>query len=517
MLQLVRVSFRPMPMKAHTTHPPFVACPARFNMAAHVLGQAKSNPDKVALSVLSLSGAERWSYHQLESSVLGVATGLKECGLVAGDIVLLRLGNSVDYPLCYLAAIASGIIPVALSAQLTENEVDRVVEELSPKAVLWDSTTQTTSKDIRHIDVNTLRDMRTLPPAEYDMGDPNRLAYIVYTSGTSGTPRAVMHAHRAIWARQMMIHGWYALGETDRVLHAGAFNWTFTMGTGLMDPWTQGATALIAKDGVPIEALPLLLKRHDATLFAAVPGVYRKLLKHADQLSLPSLRHGLAAGEKLSPRIRADWQAATQTNIYEAFGMSECSTFISQSPLSECAEHSLGHPQKGRQIAIIDPETQDICDIGGIGVIAVHKSDPGLMLGYYGAEAETKARFAGEWFLTGDLGEMTPDHSILYHGRSDDMMNAGGYRVSSIEVETQLNAFEGIDAVAVTDIEVKPDVYVIAAFYTAAQDIDEDALDTFAQSRLSPYKCPKIYRRLAQLPTNPNGKLQRRQLRDIEI
>ena len=87
--------------------------------------------------------------------------------------------------------------------------------------------------------------MRDLPPADFDMGDPDRLAYIIYTSGTSGVPRGVCHAHRAIWARQMMMQGWYGLRPEDRLLHAGAFNWTYTLGTGLMDPWTMGATALI--------------------------------------------------------------------------------------------------------------------------------------------------------------------------------------------------------------------------------------------------------------------------------
>jgi hypothetical protein len=92
------------------------------------------------------------------------------------------------------------------------------------------------------------------------MGDPDRLAYLVFTSGSSGEPKAVAHAHRAIWARRMMVQGWYGLTPEDRLLHAGAFNWTFTLGTGLLDPWAIGATALIPAPGVPIEALPLLMR-----------------------------------------------------------------------------------------------------------------------------------------------------------------------------------------------------------------------------------------------------------------
>ena len=104
------------------------------------------------------------------------------------------------------------------------------------------------------------------------MGDPDRPGYIIYTSGTSGQPRAVTHAHRAIWARRMMWEGWYGLTENDRLLHAGAFNWTYTLGTGLLDPWTRGATALIPGKGVTPDTLGLLMQQHDATIFAAAPG-----------------------------------------------------------------------------------------------------------------------------------------------------------------------------------------------------------------------------------------------------
>ena len=87
-----------------------------------------------------------------------------------------------------------------------------------------------------------------------------------------------------------------ALRETDRLCHAGAFNWTYTLGTGLMDPWTMGATALIPAPGTEITALPALLRQHGATIFAAAPGVYRKMVQGRDRMDLPDLRHGLVRG-----------------------------------------------------------------------------------------------------------------------------------------------------------------------------------------------------------------------------
>ena len=500
-------------MESQTNSPAFAPCPAPFNLAAHVLRHADATPDKVALAVLGLSGAERWSYAKLKQAVLGTGTGLLQAGLQPGDRVLMRLGNTVEFPIAYLGAIAVGLVPVPTSSQLTEREVAGIIATTTPGAILRDPAIACPDTDIPVITPDALATMRALPPADFDMGDPDRMAYIIYTSGTSGTPRAVMHAHRAIWARQMMVDGWYGLRDTDRLCHAGAFNWTYTLGTGLMDPWTAGATALIPQSGIDAGQLPLLMKRHDATIFAAAPGVYRKFLKDGTPLDLPKLRHGLSAGEKLADTIRHDWTAATGTEIFEAYGMSECSTFISAAPGHQAPQGTLGYPQPGRRVAIIGDNGP--VPLGEEGTIAIHRSDPGLMLGYLGAHEATAAKYRGDWFLTGDQGAMDDTGAITYLGRADDMMNAGGFRVSPMEVEAVLNAHPGILQAAVTDIEVKADARLIMAFYTGPEPLPEADLHAFAKERLAGYKCPRGFFHLDALPTGANGKILRRELRPI--
>ena len=492
---------------------PFAPCPTPFNLAAHVLSAGETCPDKIALSVVRPTGAQRWSYARLTAAVRGTATGLLQSGLEPGDILLMRLGNTVDFPIAYLGAIAAGIVPVPTSSQLTAREVEAMVAHLAPKAILRGEGVACPAVEIPVWEAALFETWHDLPPADYAMGDPERLAYIVYTSGTSGTPRAVGHAHRAIWARQMMMRDWYALGPEDRLLHAGAFNWTYTLGTGLMDPWTMGATALIPAAGTDPAQLALLMKRNDATLFAAAPGVYRQVLKYPVP-PLPRLRHGLAAGEKLLESVRELWFEATGTAIYEAFGMSECSTFISAAPGRAAGDACFGHPQRGRRVALVDEAGAPV-PRGSEGIIAVHRSDPGLMLGYVGAPEATEAKFAGDWFLTGDRATMREDGQIAYLGRSDDMMNAGGYRVSPLEVEAALAGAPGVTEIAVTDLEVKPGVRVIAAFCVASGPLDEDALAGFAAERLARYKQPRAWIRVDALPRNPNGKLQRRRLHDL--
>jgi acyl-coenzyme A synthetase/AMP-(fatty) acid ligase len=500
-------------MQAIFDQGPAAPFPRPFNLAAHVLAQAAALPGKVALSVIGADEADDWTYARLEAAVRGTGTGLLAAGFVPGDILLMRLGNTVDFPLAYLGAIAAGLVPVPTSSQLTAPEVARMVAQLSPRGILRDPRVACPDDTgLPVIDSVALEGMRDLPPCAWAMGDPDRLAYIIYTSGTSGVPRAVMHAHRAIWARRMMHQGWYGLGAGDRLLHAGAFNWTYTLGTGLMDPWSVGATALIPAEGMPPEALPQLLAAHGATIFAAAPGVYRKILSHHGQMDLPRLRHGLAAGEKLSDRVRAAWTAATGTPIYEAYGMSECSTFISGSPAHPAAPGALGRPQDGRRVAILGPKGP--VALGEEGTIAVARSDPGLMLGYLGAAEDTAARMQGDWFLTGDQGMMDADGQITYLGRADDMMNAGGYRVSPMEVEAALLAHPAIREVGVTDIEVKEDARIIAAFYVG-DAVEEEVLKAFAAARLARYKQPRVFIRLAALPAGANGKILRRALKPL--
>ncbi|SLN60297.1 Long-chain-fatty-acid--CoA ligase FadD13 [Roseisalinus antarcticus] len=182
-------------------------CPAPFNLARYVLAAGAATPDKIALAVLGPSRAERWSYGRLTGAVRGVAAGLLAEGLAPGDRVLLRLGDTADFPLTFLGAIAAGLVPVPTSAQLTGPEMTRLAEALQPALTI-------AAPDIARpgggpvLPVRALREMHALDPAPWHMGDPNRPGYIVFTSGTSGVARGVVHAHRAIWARRSMWQGW---------------------------------------------------------------------------------------------------------------------------------------------------------------------------------------------------------------------------------------------------------------------------------------------------------------------
>ncbi|WP_288948588.1 class I adenylate-forming enzyme family protein [uncultured Paracoccus sp.] len=481
-----------------------------MNLAEHVLQAGTASPDRLAMSVLGLSRADRWSHARLRQAVLGTATGLLQAGLRPGQRLLMRLGNNPNFPVTYLGAIAAGIVPVPTSPMLTEAEISKIAAVIQPAMIVADKDIALPDHPAPVLSAERITGFAALPPAGFAQARPDDLAYIVFTSGTSGQPRAVCHAHRAILARQMMYQGWYGLTAQDRLLHAGAFNWTFTLGTGLMDPWTMGATALIPAEDVAPGQIPLIASRHGATILAAAPGVFRRLLR-AEWKPWNGLRHGLVAGERLDPALRHAWQERTGTDLHEAMGMSECSTFISGSPARPAPDGTAGFPQPGRRIAILDDEGHELAS-GQPGVLAVHRSDPGLFLGYLDQPQETAARFCGDWFLTGDLAETTAEGAIRTLGRADDMMNAGGFRVSPGEVEDALAALSEAGEVAAVELPVGPGTSVIAAFWTGPATVE--ALRQQAETRLARYKQPREYIPLSALPRTPTGKINRRALRD---
>ncbi|QXT38342.1 class I adenylate-forming enzyme family protein [Gymnodinialimonas ceratoperidinii] len=468
-------------------------CPDRFNLSSYVLSAAERTPDKIALAILGPSRSERWSFARLEEAVSRAAGGLIAAGLRPGDRLMLRLGNSARFPIAYLGAIRAGIVPIPTSAAFTSREVTALTGSLPPDAVLAEEGIALPEVACPVLSPEVLDG--PLHPV-HDSGADD-LAYIVFTSGSSGRPKAVAHAHRAVWARRMMWDGWYGLREDDRVMHTGAFNWTYTLGTGLLDPWAIGATALVPAPGVAPESLALLAKRHDASILAGSPGIFRKLLR-APLPPMPKLRHALSAGEALPPALRDRWRVATNTDIHEALGMSEVSTFISGSPTRPAPDGATGYPQEGRQIAVHD------------GCLSIHGSDPGLMLGYIDGDTP-KLPLTEGWFRTSDRVEQAEDGAVRYLGRADDILTAGGFRIAPLEIEQVFESLEGVTDCAALTLQPNPETTILALVYSG--DAREDRLHAHASPLLARHKQPRAYLRMDSLPRGANGKLNRAALK----
>jgi acyl-coenzyme A synthetase/AMP-(fatty) acid ligase len=456
--------------------------------------------------------------------------------------------------LVFFGALAAGLVAVPTSAMLTAEEAEAILADSGAAAVVADPGLPMTVPDtvalatpddvaswrrLRGADfVDTIDTVDTVDTDTVDTVDTDvdvvdtdtddfvdtaadEPAFMVYTSGTTGVAKGVLHAHRSAWGRRPMYRGWEGLGAGDVMLHAGAFSWTYTLGVGLTDPWANGATAVVYNGPRDPTVWPRLIEATRATIFAAVPGVYRQLLRHADldAHDLSSLRHGLVAGEALHPDLYAQWQSAVQRPLYEALGMSEISTFVSSGPDCPTRVGSPGKPQIGRRIAVLDPDDPSGRPLpeGTTGLLSVHRDDPGLMLGYWQRDGRVQLPLRGPWFASGDLVHVDSDGYLHYHGRDDDVMTAMGYRVSPLEVERVLATHPMVAEAGVTEVDVGGGVRIIAAFIVPAEPDEPELVDAatllaHAAQHLAAYKRPREIIFVPSLPRTANGKVQRRAL-----
>jgi acyl-coenzyme A synthetase/AMP-(fatty) acid ligase len=199
--------------------------------------------------------------------------------------------------------------------------------------------------------------------------------------------------------------------------------------------------------------------------------------------------------------------------------MSEISTYVSSGPTIPVRPGSPGKPQPGRRVAILPAEgAPEPLPAGEIGLLAVHRSEPGLMLGYWNRPDEEADVLRGEWFAGGDLASLDADGYLWFHGRNDDLMNAMGYRVSPNEVEAVLLGHPDVAEAGVSELAVRSDVKVIAAFVVRRPGAEPDAkaLLAWCGERLAAYKTPREIRFLGALPRTANGKVQRKRLAETQ-
>jgi acyl-coenzyme A synthetase/AMP-(fatty) acid ligase len=224
----------------------------------------------------------------------------------------------------------------------------------------------------------------------------------------------------------------------------------------------------------------------------------------ADFPPLPDLRHGLSAGEALPHALRQQWREKTGTDLHEALGMSEVSTYLSGAPDRPAPPGSCGYAQPGRHLALLGEDGAPVPP-GEVGELAVSTADPGLMRGYLGHPVPQ-----GDWFRTGDMATMAPDGAVTHLGRQDDLLNAGGFRVSPTEVEAAFQSIPGLLASAAVEVGPAPDTTIIALFYEASCAIETDTLQQCAEKTLAHWKRPRHYQRADTLPRTGTGKIIRR-------
>lgn len=539
-------TYGPMkPMDPRAPFPPWTwDIPEHFNIAVACTDAHLGTPVATRPAVIvddDQHGISQLDYATLADRTDRFAQLLRDLGIDAGERVLIRLPNCLDYPVAFLGAMKRGAVPVPTSMMLTEEELLYVARDAGVRVLITETTTWTRMHPalarepaLGHVLLaGDDHDQGppaasalplgpafaavtcTSPPHPTRADDP---AYLVYTSGTTGYPKGVLHAHRALLGRQPASVYWFDFApEGDRVLHAGKYNWTYTLGTGLTDPLYRGHTTIVHEGtSTTADLWPRLLARHAATTFIAVPTIYRQILQktRASRADVPALRHCMSAGEHLSDEVLAAWRERFGLEVYEGLGMSECSYYMCQTHARPVRPGSAGFMQPGHAIELLDPTTLAKVATDAEGMLCIHKSDPGLMLRYWNRPDETAACFRGGWFLTGDYARRDAEGYIWFLGRKDDLINSFGYRISPHEVDRVLkDHVEVADAAAVGE-EVAPGKVLVVAYVTLrpGSTLSPEALVAYAETRLASYKAPRIVYLVDELPRTRNGKVLRRAL-----
>ena len=485
-------------------------------------------------------GVQQLTFAELAERTNRFGQLLRDLGIQAGDRVLIRLPNCVAYPTVFLGAMKRGAIPVPTSVLLTAEEVLYLAQDSGAAALITDRPTWNALHDtlerlehVTHVVLVgtgeraparrlTVMDLdaalagvgRCREPQPTRANDP---AYLVYTSGTTGYPKGVLHAHRALLGRQPSSTYWFNFRpDGERVLHSGKFNWTYVLGTGLMDPLYRGHTAIVHEGSTDASMWPGLIAKHAATTFIGVPTLYRHVIQRTQysRADVPTLRHCMSAGEQLSGELLAAWRERFGLDIYEGLGMTECSYYLCETKERAIRPGSAGFAQPGHDVKLLDPHTWQEVAPGEEGMICIPRTDPALMLGYWNQPEETAACFHGDWFLTGDYARRDADGYIWFLGRRDDLINTFGYRVSPYEVERVLKDHPDVTDVAAVGEAHDSDKVLVAAYVIPrpGSALSAASVIEYGRQRLAAYKAPKIVYLVDEFPRTRNGKILRRAL-----
>ncbi|MRX26650.1 acyl-CoA synthetase [Kangiella sp. HZ709] len=481
------------------------------------------------------------SYASLKAKTSQFANVLKSHGIDKGERVLIRLPNQLEYPIAFFGTIKYGGIAVPTSTLLAASEVAYLAKDSAAKVLvtaesMWSELSQelvgtniekviltgnsaTGSEAEQSIQVLNFNQEIEKSSVDFSCHESKSddAAYLVYTSGTTGYPKGVLHAHRALLGRLPASKYWFDLSETksERIMHSGKFNWTYVLGSALMDPLLHGHTVIAYEGKNDATTWPNLIQKHQCSIFIGVPTIYRQIIQKTEfnYQDLPSLKHCMSAGEHLSDEMQEAWEKRFNKPIYEAIGMSEVSYYISQHKDAEVKPGAAGFVQPGHYVELLN---ESLKPVGAMdeGMISIREDDPGLFIEYWQQPEETARAKHDGWFFTGDYAKRDAQDYIWFLGRKDDIINSFGYRISPHEIERVIKTHNDVaDCVALgEDIEGGKTLVVICVIPSKDSQLTEQELLTFGQANLAKYKAPKKVYLMQDFPRTKNGKVLRKQM-----
>ena len=487
--------------------------PPTFNFAADVVDEWAKDPQKLALIWCDEAGNERrFTFRDIAERSRRVGSLLRAAGLKKGDRCIVMLPRVPEWQMVMVGCLRIGVIPIPCIDMLTAGDVRYRVEHSGATAVF---TTPSSLPKFSGLDLKLLSTLDSIdsasPECPAERIEAEEPVAIYYTSGSSGNPKGVTHAARALYAWRLSSQLWHDLKPEDLMWCTADTGWSKAGTAILYGPWSCGAAVLFHNGPFdPLKRLALLAK-YRVTVFCAAATELRRLVNEdVSRHDLSALRLTVSAGETVNPEIVRRWKALTGVELLDGYGQTETLMTVLNYPFMPVKPGSMGKPLPGLDTAIVE------------GQLAIRVPNPQMMLGYWNDPERTALSFTKmenqAYWLTGDMVREDEDGYLFYEGRADDIIGSAGYRIGPMEVENALAEHPAVQesaAVGKPDAErgeiVKAFV-ILKAGYTPSSELVLE-LQQHVKQVTAPYKYPREIEFVAELPKNASGKLLRRVLR----
>ncbi|MCB9751266.1 MAG: benzoate-CoA ligase family protein [Myxococcales bacterium] len=508
----------------------------RYNAAEDLLGRNLAPGRAARVAYIDRDGAH--TYAALAERSARFATALRELGVEPEQRVALCLEDTVDFPACFLGAIQAGVVPIPLNTRLTAKDYAYILADSRARALIVSAPLL--DQFMSHLGAHPqLRAvvvagdpssagqqldalLETAAPAQgFASTRRDEPCFWLYTSGTTGAPKGVVHLHGHLLATaELYARPILGLTPDDVVFSAAKLFFAYGLGNALTFPMAVGATTVLLEGPPRPDRVGALLRRHRPTIFYGVPTLFGMLLAQDEQLPARGehrLRLCTSAGEALPPELLRRWRARVGVDILDGIGTTEALHIFLSNRVGDIRPGSTGRPVDGYEVRLVD-EDDHVVAPGELGTLEVRGPSTALM--YWNLRERTKATFRGPWLRTGDKYHVDEDGYYHYGGRADDLLKVGGIYVSPFEVESALLQHEAVLESAVVghadhDGLIKPRAFVVLAPGAGpANDELARALTQFVRDQLAPFKRPRWIDFVDELPKTATGKIQRYKLRD---
>ena len=483
-----------------------------MNGAEFLLGSAAL--ERHGARVALICGEEKVSFAEMASRVARSSAAFAALGVRPGDRVLMLMRDTPEFAAAWLGAVRAGAVPVALNNKVSEVDYRHIVADSGARLALVEDAFAGVPAESGLAEWRAR--VRAASPVPAFDAAPETPAFMLYSSGTTGRPKGIVHVHRS-FASLGAAFRTIGLSAGERVFTTSKFFFAYGLEHGLVGALSFGVASILYPDWPDSPAVIDVVARHQPAALFGVPTLYRRLLAEprARLAALRHVRHFVAAGEALSSQLVEQWRVATGGELLSLYGMSETFCACMMTPPGTSNGARTGVPFPGVEVRLRDAQGAKPGVSNEPGVLWLRH--PAQASGYANLPEQTREQFKDGWFCSRDVFIRDAQGHFVHQGRSDDLLKVAGQWVQPGELEELAGLAPAVAEAACVPVPDADGLARLALFVTATGDpaAARRAAEEACERGLPRYKRPKWVRAVAELPRTATGKVQRFKLREI--